>query len=475
MQAKLTTADGKTYEAANLSTTGTGKSILNLDGVIHNADFTNTNPPPAPAPAPDTAITYQAESARLIGNSRISNDNAGFTGAGYVDFGAKGSGIEHTTIMRQQSGDAVIEVRYAAGSTNRPCDIIVNGANKGSLKFDQSSGVKDWKVEKFTTGLRQGANTVRIVCTTDNGGPNIDIITVSTVSAPPPLPPTIPTSPTTGLLDYGNPAADLAAFSSRPKSFPDKAAALKWDRDFFGKLTGHRVPDASLEVLTSIKLVDGTAMKPNIVRNKHIKNDVDFSNRKYVWLVDCKIDGDNGQGGYAVHTKNGPATGCKVLHSTIVSAGSAMAYVRGVKDAPFEIAWCDINEGEADAIKAVEFVRLWGNWWYGLGKSEGSHADGVQLQPGWHDVYCGLFFSDMPNDADGHSNATAMLDSTSYNVTFEHGVVLGGNYVFQAHAKNVNIDDLRYYGGSARFGLVTGSNADDKITNITDAVTGQAV
>jgi hypothetical protein len=299
--------------------------------------------------------------------------------------------------------------------------------------------------------------------------------TTPPVVTPPPVVPTVPVSTS----DYGDKAADLKAFLARP-TFGTKEQALAWDRAFFGNLCGCRQIDSELTTVASLTLQDGTEKEPKIYRNLNIQSAVNFSGRKYVWLVDCKIKGDpSSSSGYCVKTVSTPATGCKVLHCTLTGAGAATVFVEGPNKAgEFEVSWCRHTNCGADAIKARHYVRCWANYVYHpMGQNVGAHTDALQLDAGHNGVDCQLMFADIPKGVAGTtSNAIAMLDGTSYDVVLKYIVANGGNYAFQLHGRNVAFDWIWYYPGSAQYGLRSGGNTDDVIgTNIFNAVSGAKI
>jgi hypothetical protein len=296
-------------------------------------------------------------------------------------------------------------------------------------------------------------------------------VTVRSTAVTPPTTPTTPTVPPVAV--DRDPALVLAEFLKRPKPFANQAAALAWDRAFFEKYTGP-TDESKLQRVSSLTMTSGRSPTDrNVYRDKWISDDVDFSNLKYVDLINCVVDG----GEYGVHNKRGPSTDCRVLNCRIYSTTAAGAYVEGVPGGEFILNFNKWHDGGADAVKARRHVKMFCNYWTDLGKAVGAHADGVQLAAGHHDVECILAFSDMPNDAAGtRSNAMAMLDGTSYNVVLKYIVVVGGNFAIQAHARNLHLDWVWYYVGSADFGLRTGGNADDTIgTNFFNAVTGAKI
>lgn len=163
MKATLTLANGKTYEADTVATNGKGDSVLMLDGMAHNAFFVNTQPIPPMVKVPDTATVYLVAGATKIG-----------------DVGQAGEGIEYARIIRQESGEALIEFHYKTVKGPSPCALVVNGVFKGQMEFNNSHRPT---ISSRITALRQGENTIRLVAMDRLGMPELDTLTVSSVTA----------------------------------------------------------------------------------------------------------------------------------------------------------------------------------------------------------------------------------------------------------------------------------------------------
>src|SRR5436305_14307932 len=83
-------------------------------------------------PASAAATLYEAESA-TISQGTVDSDHAGFTGSGFVNYtNITGSYVE-VSITATAASNASLIFRYAHGTTtNRPMNIVVNGATVGS-------------------------------------------------------------------------------------------------------------------------------------------------------------------------------------------------------------------------------------------------------------------------------------------------------------------------------------------------------
>jgi hypothetical protein len=119
------------------------------------------------APAPPSA-EYQAESA-TISQGVVESNHAGFTGTGFVNLdNVAGSYVDFAV-----TGPCTqVAVRYANGTTvNRP--MTVNGV---AVDFPGTGAWTTWVTVNVPLSLGAGAQSVRLVSTTANGGPNVDRI-----------------------------------------------------------------------------------------------------------------------------------------------------------------------------------------------------------------------------------------------------------------------------------------------------------
>jgi hypothetical protein len=381
-----------------------------------------------------------------------------------------------------RSGDTIDEGEYRVET--KPSVVVGSvsyGPFAGRLPRYENVAPYTLFVNNAYTKLSAGEHTLVTTChsgSNKSGAVLVNDTLRVTVKAPVTTP-TTPTVPVTN-ADYGDKAADLKAFLARPVGFDTTELALKWDRAFFGSITGCRTPAAMLKTVDALVLQDGTIDNPRIYRNLNILSAVKFSGRKYVWLVDCRIKGGTDPGGgYCVTTGTAEPVGCKVLHCDLYGAGAATVFAEGASKAgEFEVSWCRHYNCGADAIKGRHYVRCWANWVYHpMGQNAGAHTDGLQLADGHHEVDCQLMFYDVPNGLPGtSSNAAGMFAGTAHHVVFKYIIVNGGNKSIQAHAEYMDIDYVWYYKNSAQYGLLTGGKATSKIgSNFFDAKSGAKI
>lgn len=141
--------------------------------------------PPSTSDAEVAAARYEAESA-TISQGLVESNHAGFSGSGFVNYDNVTGSYVQFQVTAAQAGAAILTFGFANGTTtNRPMNIIVNGATVASAKAFQGTGAwTNWQQTAVNTNLTAGTNTVRAVATTANGGPNVDYLELGSPSQP---------------------------------------------------------------------------------------------------------------------------------------------------------------------------------------------------------------------------------------------------------------------------------------------------
>jgi hypothetical protein len=123
-------------------------------------------------------VDFQAEDAR-IRNGTVEWNHAGFTGRGFVDYAnSVGSAVEWIVTPSAATSTNVV-FRYANGGTApRPMAIAVNGSLVASAVFPVTYGWEDWRTLSVRVNLVPGTNSIIAAATTQDGGANIDKITL---------------------------------------------------------------------------------------------------------------------------------------------------------------------------------------------------------------------------------------------------------------------------------------------------------
>eukprot|EP00543_Licmophora_paradoxa_P016218 CAMPEP_0202467796 /NCGR_PEP_ID=MMETSP1360-20130828/73359_1 /ASSEMBLY_ACC=CAM_ASM_000848 /TAXON_ID=515479 /ORGANISM="Licmophora paradoxa, Strain CCMP2313" /LENGTH=630 /DNA_ID=CAMNT_0049092481 /DNA_START=128 /DNA_END=2020 /DNA_ORIENTATION=- len=133
---------------------------------------------------------YEAEADAAFSNCRIEHKNKNFSGLGYIDFIGYGAWLEwYIDEDREVHG---LEFRYAAGGSERPVDLIIDGRNLASLPLVSTGNWDTWYSVHITIRLSKGAHTIRLHAS-ESTGPNLDwmkvFVETPPTSAPQPMNP----------------------------------------------------------------------------------------------------------------------------------------------------------------------------------------------------------------------------------------------------------------------------------------------
>jgi len=129
---------------------------------------------PVPVKSP-RGVVYTASQAKCSGPS-FQSRNAGYTGRGYLDFGAGRQSVTWT-VKAAKAGWAELIFRYALAGGARPLRLSVNGREIAVLPFKPSGSWTRWTDQSARVELREGENTVTLSAL-DKSGPNIDHLQV---------------------------------------------------------------------------------------------------------------------------------------------------------------------------------------------------------------------------------------------------------------------------------------------------------
>ena len=130
--------------------------------------------------APPAFTDYQAENCSVTLGA-VESNHLNFTGAGFVNTdNVAGSGISCAVNNAGAAGTYSVEIRFANGTTTvRPMDLRVNGTTVTNIQFQGTTNWDTWATLTFNVNLNAGANTVALIATTANGGPNLDRLRVA--------------------------------------------------------------------------------------------------------------------------------------------------------------------------------------------------------------------------------------------------------------------------------------------------------
>lgn len=135
----------------------------------------------------DTVTRYEAERHSASADCSLRSNHVGFTGAGFMDYGGRGSWVEWRDIQAPSAGRYLLEFRYAnSGGRPRVSSVHVNSELVGSLPFERSGrNWASWSIAPITVRLAEGRNTLRVRATSSAGGPNLDHVVVTALDTPP--------------------------------------------------------------------------------------------------------------------------------------------------------------------------------------------------------------------------------------------------------------------------------------------------
>jgi endo-1,4-beta-D-glucanase Y len=180
------TADWNTWATSTLTVSlNAGSNTVRLTattaGGLPNLDYLDVTAATA------GGTDYQAEDA-TISQGTVATNHTGFTGTGFVDYTNITGSYVQFTVDAAAAGETGLVLRYANGTTtDRPMDITVNGTTVASgVSFPSTGSWDTWATKTVDATLTAGSNTVRATATTDNGGPNLDELSLGGTTTPPP-------------------------------------------------------------------------------------------------------------------------------------------------------------------------------------------------------------------------------------------------------------------------------------------------
>lgn len=128
---------------------------------------------------------FQAENAVLWGPV-VAQANAGYTGAGYADYGTTGTAAApeyiEWTVQVPTSGLYSVDYRYALQGSARRLTVRTNGGSNSfqDVDFPPTGSWSKWDYLTTQLQLKAGQNTIRLEATAQ-GGPNVDLLRLSFV------------------------------------------------------------------------------------------------------------------------------------------------------------------------------------------------------------------------------------------------------------------------------------------------------
>ncbi len=125
---------------------------------------------------PAAGTRVEVESGTCDGT--IDSNHGGFSGTGFCNLTNAVGSAAQVSVTPSSAGSAALTIRYYNGTTTaRPKDISVNGTVAAAGHSFASTGTWDaWADYALTVPLNAGANTVRLVSTSADGGPNQEYV-----------------------------------------------------------------------------------------------------------------------------------------------------------------------------------------------------------------------------------------------------------------------------------------------------------
>lgn len=145
-----------------------------------------TEPPTEPVtdPIPDVKRYYAIES--VFENAVKESSNAGFAGEAYLNYDNIYGSYNVWTVEVPEDGNYAVTFRYANGTdADRQMKISINGISDYYLQSFTGTGAwTEWNETTVVLPLKAGANTVKALSATANGGPNMDYIELEKTDSP---------------------------------------------------------------------------------------------------------------------------------------------------------------------------------------------------------------------------------------------------------------------------------------------------
>lgn len=129
--------------------------------------------------------TYEAEAATVHGGV-IASNRAGYTGSGFVDYGAAAGGYVQFPVTATRTSVSTLTLRFAdPAAAGRPVDVSVNGnLVYQALPLAHTAGTNTWQSTTITAMLRSGTDTVRVTAAAAGAASlDLDSLTVAVGAA----------------------------------------------------------------------------------------------------------------------------------------------------------------------------------------------------------------------------------------------------------------------------------------------------
>lgn len=166
-----------------------GKSAAGIDASKPQASITAAGDIELAASfAGDGSGKFQAEEG-TIENGINESSNAGFAGAGYVNFNAGTSSVQ-VPVYADAEGEYKLTLTYANGSkSTRSLSIKGEAGESQEVAFEATESWTTYVTKEVSITLPQGASTITFATVGGNDGPNLDQLELTAVKVTQPEPP----------------------------------------------------------------------------------------------------------------------------------------------------------------------------------------------------------------------------------------------------------------------------------------------
>lgn len=166
-----------------------GKSAAGIDASKPQASITAAGDIElTPSFIGDGSGKFQAEEG-VIENAVNESSNAGFAGAGYVNFGTGTSSVK-VPVYADGAGEYKLTLTYANGSkSTRSLSIKGEAGESQEVAFEATESWTTYVTKEVSITLPQGASTITFATIGGNDGPNLDQLELTAVKVTQPEPP----------------------------------------------------------------------------------------------------------------------------------------------------------------------------------------------------------------------------------------------------------------------------------------------
>lgn len=165
-----------TEETTTVTTTVTTEATT-----VTTTEETTVETTPEP---PKEQVYYACDGEIYLGVTETTN--GGFLGTSYVNYdNVLGSSLT-LTVNAPEDGNYLMTVRFANGTAiARPLSLFVNNSDSYYyMNFEGTGAWTDWSENQIVVTLKKGENKIKAVATTDNGGPNVDLVKLIKTDSP---------------------------------------------------------------------------------------------------------------------------------------------------------------------------------------------------------------------------------------------------------------------------------------------------